>query len=93
MTLPVEMDFSDPSGSVSRDDVRVDFNIGNGELQGFTTLRPAGVSRGQSSGTLRLEFFFPRLSFTPGNNNPIVLSLTNSVALRSNELRGSFRSQ
>jgi uncharacterized protein (TIGR03437 family) len=89
-SLPLTVDFQDPSGAAIASDgsIRVDFNIQNGNVVGFQTVKAQGVSSGQTSGTMRLPLFFSGARFT--GSASITTSLKNSQGATSNTLSGSF---
>lgn len=93
VTLPIVVDFQDSSGSAVAADgtVVVNFSILNGNLKGFTTVKAGGATAGQTSGTMNLNLFFTRLSFS--GSLSIDMSLKNSKGTTSNTLSGFFQAQ
>ena len=89
-SLPLTVDFQDPSGAAIASDgsIRVDFNIQNGNVVGFQTVKAQGVTSRQTSGTMRLPLFFSGARFT--GSASIATSLKNSQGTTSNTLSGSF---
>ncbi|MBI3697828.1 MAG: SBBP repeat-containing protein [Acidobacteria bacterium] len=91
--LVVTLDFDDASGSATRDDLRINFDINNGGLKGFGNFSREGVTPGQTSGTMTLSFTFPGARFNPVSNAPIVVSLVNGIGIESNQATGLFSAQ
>lgn len=90
--IPIVVDFEDPSGAASSGEVRLNYNIENGSVFGFSSATPEGVTPGQTSGTLRLRIIFQG-RLVGGPTLRIEVSLTNNRGLESNKLTGTFQTQ
>ena len=88
--LRITVDFVDPSGAATQGDLRINFDINDGELEGFGDFLREGVTPGQTSGAMMLSFTFPfaRLRLEPGQTVPITISLVNSAGIESNQAAG-----
>jgi hypothetical protein len=94
LRIPVTVDFQDSSGATSTaSNIRVNFNINNANIEGFTTVPVTGATPGQSSGTLQFTLVFQNTTVARGLTLPIQLSLTNSQGTQSNTLTGTFQTQ
>ena len=83
--LPITVDFDDPTGSASSDELFTDLRIGD-PARFFSGERysPEGVSPGQTRGRLHFRLCIP--SFP--SNTPFVFSLRNGRRTESNRLSG-----
>jgi uncharacterized protein (TIGR03437 family) len=91
-TLPITVDFVDPQGAVLSGRVKVNFNIGNGQIVGFMVTTPTITPPGATSGTLSVNLSFG-MSFVNGQDVPITISLEAPQDVRrSNTLTGTFHS-
>jgi uncharacterized protein (TIGR03437 family) len=94
LTLPVEVDFADPSGSASSGQVTA--SVGTVGQLFFQTVTPQGLSAGQTSGTLRFTLSLDLRNARPGSvpvgsEQPFSLQLKAQSDLRSNILTGAYR--
>ncbi|MGA2325015.1 MAG: SBBP repeat-containing protein [Bryobacteraceae bacterium] len=89
-TIPVTVDFVDPQGAVaSGQTVRLNFNIANGSITGWTQ-STAIIS---TPGTLSMTISIYGIRFNSGIDVPITVSLEAPVGVRrSNSLAGTFHS-
>ncbi|MBZ5594032.1 MAG: hypothetical protein LAP39_17465 [Acidobacteriia bacterium] len=92
-TLTILVDFVDPSGDATRGNVRVNFDINNGGIAGFGEFDQAGVSPGQTKGTMKLSFTFFGATFRAATNVPIKISIVTQSGIESNEAVGTFSVQ
>jgi len=88
-TLPIEFDFEDPSGTASSGSLTLTFNL-DGTGAGSTTVQPAGVAAGQTSGRIRATVRFTGLRWVSGRTGVFTFVLTNSNGDESNAVSGSF---
>ncbi len=92
--LPITVDFSDPSASLSSGTVTVKMNVADGSITGqITTNATSGVTPGQTTGTLTVRLYFPFTNFVRGRIVPITISFKGSGGLESNPLTGTFETQ
>jgi len=93
LTIPITVDFTDSSGSATTGSLRMNFNLNNCNVDGFTSVNPTGVTAGQSSGTMQINFFLPQFRAPAGVTLPLSFWLTTSQGVESNIITGAFLSQ
>jgi uncharacterized protein (TIGR03437 family) len=91
--LTIIVDFVDPTGSATRGDLIVNFDINNGGIAGFGEFDREGVTPGQTSGTMTISFLFFGSAFRAATDVPIVISLVNQAGVESNQAVGKFSVQ
>jgi len=92
LTVPITVDFTDCSGSAATGSLRMNFNLNNCNVEGFTSVNPTGVTPGQTGGTMQINFFFPQLQAPAGNTLLLSFWLTTSQGVESNIITGAFLS-
>ncbi|MGH9672640.1 MAG: hypothetical protein ACRD44_05615 [Bryobacteraceae bacterium] len=84
-TIPVTVDFDDPSGSAASGRINYNVVLLGGQVRGF-----GDVTAQAAGGSLMFTIVIPGAGFTPGVGS-IRVSLTNQLGIQSNELSGEFR--
>jgi hypothetical protein len=94
LTLPVSVTFQDPSGAVSSgQQVTMDLNIGSGEIVISAFLTPAGLTPGQTTGTIGFTLNMTGYTWNTGKTIPITVDLQAPAGRLSNTLVGGFVTQ
>ena len=90
-SIPITVDYVDPTAALSAESVRMNFDMANGEVTGMMTRRPEGLSPNQTAGTLHLTLEFPGKFRTPGAAVSLKISLEAPEGRKSNELAAVFQ--
>jgi uncharacterized protein (TIGR03437 family) len=89
--VSLSLDFNDPSGSATRDSLYYSININDGEMFATGWVTPGGISPGQNSGTMKLDFTFSFMKFSTGKQAPFRIRLRNELGIESNEITGTIQ--